>query len=54
MWTGIKRTDSIDELVQDRHLKILGGPRNKQLQVGLTDGTDGVNVRRTAVVLCEV
>jgi hypothetical protein len=44
----------MNELLQDRHVKVLGRPSDKALQVCLTNGSNGVDISRAAVVLCEV
>lgn len=44
----------MNELFQDRHVKVLGRPSDEALQVCLTNGSNGVDISRAAVVLCEV
>jgi hypothetical protein len=44
----------MNEFLQDRHVKVLGRPSDESLQVCLTNGPNGVDICRAAVVLGKV
>jgi hypothetical protein len=44
----------MNKFFQDRHVKVLGRPSDEALQVCLTNGSNGVDISRAAVVLCKV
>lgn len=44
----------MDEFFQNGHVEAVRGPGDEALQIGFTDGPDGVEVGRAAVVLGEI